>query len=115
MSNPAFCASQQFALFLSADITGRLPDGSSIHAISSLLLQLIQASAFGVSARIRKLRSSVMETEGPAPQSNVIDTAEEEIRFCADITESSLKSVRIVAGYLVQKYGFHYLDMSLMS
>ncbi|CAD6587723.1 MAG: Sister chromatid cohesion protein 2 [Tremellales sp. Tagirdzhanova-0007] len=80
-----------------------LPDGSSIHAISSLLLQLIQASAFGVSARIRKLRSSVMETEGPAPQSNVIDTAEEEIRFCADITESSLKSVRIVAGYLVQK------------
>ena len=48
-----------------------------------------------------------MKKEGLALQMKVLDTAEEEIRICADIIESSLKSVRIVAGYLVQKYGIH--------
>jgi len=42
---------------------GRLANGSSIHTMSALLLQLLQASAYGAVARVRALRSSVLEAE----------------------------------------------------
>jgi hypothetical protein len=41
----------------------RLANGSSIHTMSALLLQLLQASAYGAVARVRALRSSVLEAE----------------------------------------------------
>lgn len=81
----------------------RLVDGSSIHTISALLLQLIQASAFGITTRVRKLRSTIMEMEATMPSADRADTLEEEIRLCAEVTESASKSARVVAGYLVQK------------
>lgn len=37
----------------------RLANGPSIHTVSALLLQLIQAAAFGVTKRVRKLRSNL--------------------------------------------------------
>jgi cohesin loading factor subunit SCC2 len=41
----------------------RLANGSSIHTMSALLLQLLQASAYGAVAKVRALRSSVLEAE----------------------------------------------------
>ena len=41
----------------------RIVNGKSIHTITALLLQLVQASAFGAVGRVRKLRSSVTEAE----------------------------------------------------
>jgi len=41
----------------------RLANGSSIHTMSALLLQLLQASAYGAVTRVRALRSSVLEAE----------------------------------------------------
>jgi cohesin loading factor subunit SCC2 len=41
----------------------RLANGSSIHTMSALLLQLLQASAYGAVVRVRSLRSSVLEAE----------------------------------------------------
>ncbi len=80
-----------------------LANGSSIHTVSALLLQLIQASANGVTARVRKLRSSIIVMELSTPESKRLDTMEEEARICAEIAESAIKSARVVAGYLVQK------------
>jgi cohesin loading factor subunit SCC2 len=45
--------------FLKASLTIRLANGPSIHTISALLLQLIQASAFGITRRVRKIRSNL--------------------------------------------------------
>lgn len=46
-----------FLRIYSAEI--RLANGPSIHTVSALLLQLIQAAAFGVTKRVRKLRSNL--------------------------------------------------------
>jgi len=71
--------------------------------MSALLLQLIQASNYCVTARVRKLRSSIVEMETSAPKADRLDIAEEEARICAEMTESALRSARVVAGYLVQR------------
>jgi len=55
------CDSSTFPLLGQAD--RRLANGSSIHTMSALLLQLLQASAYGAVARVRALRSSVLEAE----------------------------------------------------
>ncbi|WVQ94119.1 hypothetical protein IAU59_001197 [Kwoniella sp. CBS 9459] len=80
----------------------QLANGKSIHTISALLLQLIQASAYGTISRIKKLHSDAAEAEMMGAQSKG-DVDEEEWRLCADTIESALRSARIVAGYLVQK------------
>ena len=41
----------------------RLANASSIHTMSALLLQLLQASAYGAMAKVRSLRASVLEAE----------------------------------------------------
>jgi hypothetical protein len=49
--------------FIRDQADDRLANGSSIHTMSALLLQLLQASAYGAVARVRALRSSVLEAE----------------------------------------------------
>lgn len=49
--------------FIQYQANRRLANGSSIHTMSALLLQLLQASAYGAVARIRALKSSVLEAE----------------------------------------------------
>jgi hypothetical protein len=49
--------------FIRYQADDRLANGSSIHTMSALLLQLLQASAYGAVARVRALRSSVLEAE----------------------------------------------------
>lgn len=44
-------------------LTSRLGDGTSMNTITALLLQLIQASSHGVTARIKKLRGNASELE----------------------------------------------------
>lgn len=61
---------------IGADEIVRLANGSSIHTISALLLQLVQASTHGVASRIRKLRSSLLEME-TGEDGGKIDTLEE--------------------------------------
>ncbi|OCF60187.1 hypothetical protein L486_02867 [Kwoniella mangroviensis CBS 10435] len=80
-----------------------LANGKSIHTVSALLLQLIQASAHGTIDRIRKLHSSAAEAEMMGMSDKKVDVPEEESRICVDTIESALRSARIVAGYLVQK------------
>ncbi|WVW81234.1 hypothetical protein I302_103225 [Kwoniella bestiolae CBS 10118] len=80
-----------------------LANGKSIHTISALLLQLIQASAYGTIDRVRKLHSSAAEAEMMGVSDKRVNVQEEETRICADTIESALRSARIVAGYLVQK------------
>ena len=55
------CDSSMSIIQFQAD--DRLANGSSIHTMSALLLQLLQASAYGAVARVRALRSSVLEAE----------------------------------------------------
>jgi cohesin loading factor subunit SCC2 len=52
----------------------RIVDGKSIHTITALLLQLVQASAFGA---IKRLRSSVAEAEILGVTQQKLDVAEE--------------------------------------
>ncbi|WWC90225.1 uncharacterized protein L201_005158 [Kwoniella dendrophila CBS 6074] len=80
-----------------------LANGKSIHTLSALLLQLIQASAYGTIDRVRKLHASSAEAEMMGSSEKKVDVQEEETRICADIIESALRSARIVAAYLVQK------------
>nr|XP_019013987.1 uncharacterized protein I206_00064 [Kwoniella pini CBS 10737]OCF52768.1 hypothetical protein I206_00064 [Kwoniella pini CBS 10737] len=80
-----------------------LPNGRSIHTISALLLQLIQASAHGTIDRVRKLHSNAVEAEMMGTDTQKMEVQEEETRMCASALDSALKSARIVGGYLVQK------------
>lgn len=81
----------------------RLANGNSIHTISALLLQLIQASAFGVTGRVRKLRLSKLDIETTGPRGDRPDSAEVEGQICSDVSESAVRSTRAAAGYLVMK------------
>ncbi|WVR03096.1 hypothetical protein IAU60_000086 [Kwoniella sp. DSM 27419] len=76
----------------------QLGNGKSIHTISALLLQLIQASAYGTAARVRKLHSTAADMDIVDPQAPKVDVTEEEDRICADTMESALRSARVVAG-----------------
>ncbi|WRT63186.1 uncharacterized protein IL334_000089 [Kwoniella shivajii] len=80
-----------------------LSNGKFIHTISALLLQLIQASAYGTISKIRKIHSSAEEAEMMGVPENKADPHEEEARICTETIENALRSARIVAGYLVQK------------
>ncbi|WWC57550.1 uncharacterized protein I303_100082 [Kwoniella dejecticola CBS 10117] len=80
-----------------------LTNGKSIHTISALLLQLIQASAYGTIERIRKLHAAAAEAEMMGINDTKVNLAEEETRLCTNAIDGALKSARIVAGYLVQK------------
>ncbi|ORY23265.1 hypothetical protein BCR39DRAFT_549569 [Naematelia encephala] len=91
----------------------QLPNGTSIHTLSALLLQIIQASAFGVSDRIRKLRSNAIDQRPVAgDEEEKIDVAERESQLCVESIESALRSARVVAGYLVQKSSSNRGDKS---
>ncbi|KAL7420405.1 Sister chromatid cohesion protein 2 [Cryptotrichosporon argae] len=81
----------------------QLADGSSIHVLSALLLQLIQASAHGVAARVRKLRASILELEAMDKATDKLATAEEEARICAMAVDEALTSTRAIAVYLFQR------------
>ncbi|KAK1921174.1 hypothetical protein DB88DRAFT_92041 [Papiliotrema laurentii] len=86
----------------------QLSNGTSIHTITSLLLQLIQASSFGITKRIRRLRTATLNSlvgdlSGSTTPSERSDSIDEESRICSDRIESSLKSAKIVASYLVQR------------
>ncbi|KAK8844801.1 hypothetical protein IAR55_006651 [Kwoniella newhampshirensis] len=70
----------------------QLANGKSIHTISALLLQLIQASAFGVVARVKKLHSTAADAEVMGTPASKVDLQEEEARLCADTIESALRS-----------------------
>ena len=85
-------------------LSSRLANGTSIHTISALLLQLVQACAFGVTDRVRKIRStgSVEEPDGQKTSERA-DALEEEIRLCIEVMDSSLSPARAVAGYLFQR------------
>ncbi|WVQ82810.1 hypothetical protein IAT38_004942 [Cryptococcus sp. DSM 104549] len=82
----------------------QLANGKSIHTIAALLLQLIQASAYGVADKVRKLHSQAAEMEivddQAAPK---VDPVEEEAKICADTIESALRSASMVAAYVVSK------------
>ena len=57
----------QYVLFKTTlervSLTSRLTGGSSIHTMSALLLQLLQASGHDVIAKVRKLRSRALDAE----------------------------------------------------
>lgn len=61
----------------SRELMFRIPNGKSIHTITALLLQLVQASAFGAVARVRKLRSSAAEAEILGVNQQKLDVVEE--------------------------------------
>jgi cohesin loading factor subunit SCC2 len=68
--------------FLHCQTDDRLANGSSIHTMSALLLQLLQASAYGAVARVRSLRSSVLEAEVMGVEGEEkLDIAREVSRF----------------------------------
>ncbi|KIR30957.1 cohesin loading factor subunit SCC2 [Cryptococcus deuterogattii LA55] len=82
----------------------QLANGKSIHALSALLLQLVQASAYGAIAKIRKLHSSAadMEVLDKAAEGKR-DVEEEEARICAETVESAVRSATMVASYILSK------------
>lgn len=75
---------------------------------TALLLQLVQASCDGIPARVRKLRSSAVDLDGKQKT----DIAEEEGKIYADCMESTLRSARLVGGFLFQKSAMASLDTS---
>lgn len=82
----------------------RLANGKSIHALSALLLQLVQASAYGAMAKIRKLHSSAADMEVlDRPAEEKKDMEEEEARICAETVESAVRSATIIASYVLSK------------
>ncbi|KAK1920549.1 sister chromatid cohesion C-terminus-domain-containing protein, partial [Papiliotrema laurentii] len=63
---------------------------------------LIQASSFGITKRIRRLRTATLNSlvgdlSGSTTPSERSDSIDEESRICSDRIESSLKSAKIVA------------------
>lgn len=97
-----------------------MANGTRMSTITALLLQLIQASALGTAARVRRLRKSAgdAEAERPAEGKEDLVTAvslvhcfvgmsadEQEKRICAESTESCFRSASAVAGYLLQRCG----------
>lgn len=82
----------------------QLANGKSIHALSALLLQLVQASAYGAMAKIRKLHSSAADMEVlDRPAEEKKDMEEEEARICAETVESAVRSATIIASYVLSK------------
>ncbi|KIR53758.1 cohesin loading factor subunit SCC2 [Cryptococcus gattii Ru294] len=82
----------------------QLANGKSIHALSALLLQLVQASAYGAIAKIRKLHSSAADMEVlDKPAEGKRDVEEEEARICAETVESAVRSATMVASYILSK------------
>nr|KIR48435.1 cohesin loading factor subunit SCC2 [Cryptococcus bacillisporus CA1280] len=82
----------------------QLANGKSIHALSALLLQLVQASAYGAIAKIRKLHSSAADMEVlDKPAEGKRDVEEEEARICAETVESAVRSATMVASYVLSK------------
>ncbi|WVO15130.1 hypothetical protein L204_102774 [Cryptococcus depauperatus] len=82
----------------------QLANGKSIHAVSALLLQLIQASASGTSVKIRNIYSFAANMESlEAVEKEKENFLEEETRMCAETIEASLRSATLVAGYILSK------------
>ncbi|ORX35130.1 hypothetical protein BD324DRAFT_633983 [Kockovaella imperatae] len=83
----------------------RLADGGSISTISALLLQLVQASAFGAGIRVSKLRSKGQSLESLSQSVPMVreDTSDEEQQICTGEIESAMKSSHTVLTYLVQR------------
>ena len=63
----------------------RLANGSSIHIMSALLLQLLQASAYGAVARVRALRSSVLEAEAMGVEGEEKLSIAREVRLLLEV------------------------------
>ncbi|TYJ53043.1 hypothetical protein B9479_006320 [Cryptococcus floricola] len=82
----------------------QLSNGKSIHAVSALLLQLIQASAYGAVAQVKKVYTASTEMEVfDRQETEKVDTVAEESRICGETIESALKSATMVAGYILSK------------
>ncbi|EAL23165.1 hypothetical protein CNBA5100 [Cryptococcus deneoformans B-3501A] len=82
----------------------QLANGKSIHALSALLLQLVQASAYGAMTKIRKIHSSAADMEVlDRPAEEKKDVEEEEARICAETVESAVRSATMIASYVLSK------------
>ncbi|KAL1405358.1 Sister chromatid cohesion protein 2 [Vanrija albida] len=80
----------------------QLSNGNSIHTLSALLLQLVQASSYGVGSRIRRLRRSAeASSEIPDPEK----AQQGEIQILGEAFDAALRSTKTIAGHLVQKAG----------
>lgn len=59
-----------------------------MHMMSALLLQMLQASAFGAIAQVKKLRAKVLDAEVLGASEEKLDAAEEVSRLleiCVDM------------------------------
>ena len=57
--------------------------------------------------RIRRLRTTAAEVELGVPVVEKVDPIAQEIQLCSDAMDSAMKSARVIAGYLFQKYVLH--------
>ncbi|WVQ72222.1 hypothetical protein IAR50_001771 [Cryptococcus sp. DSM 104548] len=82
----------------------QLSNGKSIHALSALLLQLIQASAFGSVGQVKRAHTAASNMEVlDKPETEKIDPAAEESRVCTETIESALRSATMVGSYILSK------------
>lgn len=86
-----------------------------MHMMSALLLQMLQASAFGATAKVKKLRAKVLDAEVLGTTDEKLDIFEEvscvmsagaevqEARICSTTIDSVFQSARTVTTYLFQR------------
>lgn len=94
----------------------RLEGGKSVHITTALLLQLLQASAFGAISRVEKVRAKVTSAEAMGADGDKLDLAAEvrliisfsltifqEAKICSNTIDAVFQSARSVAAYLFQR------------
>ncbi|RSH84025.1 Sister chromatid cohesion protein 2 [Saitozyma podzolica] len=73
------------------------------------------ASAYGVTTRIRKLRSSAVDLALDGKESKPkTDLGEEEAQICGEMMDSALRSARVVSAYLVKRRTSRETDYKLV-